>query len=302
MTCPSTSPENFPAWPGNHKYHDSYTGIDLPGTTICAGSTIDMQILRDLFEACIEAGKTLRVDEDFGRQVAQARARFAPMQIGKQGNLQEWIEDWGDLEKQHRHISHLYGVYPGAQITPRGTPEFAAAAKVSLNQRGDAGTGFGMAWKAACWARLLDGEHANLCLANLVARQTCPNLFSMCFSAPQLDGACGATAAIAEMLLQSQSGEIQLLPALPSAWSAGKVSGLRARGGFTVDESWADGQLLSATIHSAPGTSCVVRSPTRLDVQVDGRSVPHERPEECVIRFNTSGGGTYKLKPARPDS
>ncbi len=300
VTCPSTSPENFPAWPGNHKYHDSYTGIDLPGTTICAGSTIDMQILRDLFEACIEAGKALKIDEDFGRQVARARARFAPMQIGKQGNLQEWIEDWGDLEKQHRHISHLYGVYPGAQITPRGTPQLAAAAKVSLNQRGDAGTGFGMAWKAACWARLNDGEHANLCLANLVARQTCPDLFSLCFSAPQLDGACGATAAIAEMLLQSQSGEIQLLPALPEVWSTGKVSGLRARGGFTVDESWADGRLISATIHSALGSPCVVRSPSRVIVQENGSAVACQRPEASLVRFNTRSECVYMLIPDTP--
>ncbi len=263
VTCPSTSPENFPAWFGNHTYHDNYTGINLPGTTICAGSTIDMQILRDLFGACVEAGKILKTDEKFCGQVATARARLAPMQIGQKGNLQEWIQDWGDLEAKHRHISHLYGVYPSAQIRPDTTPALAEAAKVSLNQRGDSGTGFGMAWKAACWARLLDAEHANLCLANLVARQTCPNLFSMCFSAPQVEGAFGATAAIAEMLLQSHADEIALLPALPKAWSSGSVKGLKARGNITVDMTWEDGKLTRYSLTST--------QPQEVKVRVNGK-------------------------------
>jgi alpha-L-fucosidase 2 len=300
VTCPATSPENFPASPGNHPFHDDYTGINNPGTTISAGTTMDMNILRDLFEAVVQAGKVLKTDKEFCQKVANARARLAPMQIGKKGNLQEWIEDWGDLEKQHRHISHLYGVYPSAQITPRATPALAEAAKVSLNQRGDAGTGFGMAWKAACWARLLEGEHANLCLANLVAKQTCPNMFSICFSAPQLEGACGATAAIAEMLMQSHSGEIALLPALPKAWAEGEVSGLRARGGFTVNEVWAKGRLVSATITSALGEPCVVRSQERLVVEENGKAVAVKRPEASVIRFKTSPGGVYILTPETP--
>jgi len=300
VTCPSTSPENFPGWFGNHTYHDAYTAINLPGTTICAGSTMDMGILRDLFGACMEAGKVLNTDEKFCQQVAAARARLAPLQVGRQGNLQEWVEDYTDIiEPQHRHISHLYNLYPSAQISPLATPGLAAAAKVSLNERGDAGTGFGMAWKAACWARLGDGDHANTCLANLVARQTCPNLFSICFSSPQLEGACGATAAIAEMLVQSQTGEIQLLPALPVAWSEGKVSGLRARGGFTVDEVWGDGQLISATIYSALGESCSVRSPRRLTVRAMGKTVTCEDSEESVTRFHTVPGGVYVLTPVK---
>ena len=154
MTCPSTSPENFPARPGNKPFHDKVIDFDLPGTTICAGSTIDMCVLRDLFGACVESGKILDIDKEFCGQVAGARQRLAPLQVGKRGNLQEWIEDWGDLEAKHRHISHLYSLYPSNQITPGATPKLAEAAKVSLNQRGDTGTGFGMAWKAACWARL----------------------------------------------------------------------------------------------------------------------------------------------------
>ncbi len=260
VTCPSTSPENFPAWFGNHTFHDDYTGINLPGTTITAGSTIDMGILRDLFAACIEAGKVLHDDKKFCQQVAAARARLAPLQIGRQGNLQEWIEDYtGIIEPQHRHLSHLYNLYPSAQISPAATPELAAAAKVVLNERGDAGTGFGMAWKAACWARLQDGDRASACLANLVARQTCPNLFSICFSSPQLEGACGATAAIAEMLVQSQAGEIQLLPALPKAWPEGKVTGLRTRGGFAVDLKWKEEKLVECVIHSLNGNPCRLR-------------------------------------------
>ena len=263
VTCPSTSPENFPACPGNKKYHDEFTGIDLPGTTICAGSTIDMQILRDLFDACAEAAKVLDTDPDFRSQVEKARQRLAPMQAGKHGQLQEWLEDWEDLEPEHRHISHLYGLYPSNQITPAATPQLAQAAGVSLNLRSDTGTGFGMAWKASCWARLLDGEHANLCLSNLVARQTCPNLFSKCFSAPQVEGALGATAAIAEMLLQSHSGEIHLLPALPKAWPEGKVTGLRARNGFEVDIEWRNGTLTRAVIRSQLGDPCRLRYGTK---------------------------------------
>jgi alpha-L-fucosidase 2 len=152
-----------------------------------------------------------------------------------------------------------------------------------------------MTWKTACWARLLDGEHANLILANLVARQTCPNLFSLCGSAPQLDGACGVTAAIAEILLQSHTGELQLLPALPKAWSEGEVSGLRARGGFTVDEVWGNGRLISATIRSTAGEPCVVRYAERLVVQAAGKTVAVKRLENSVLRFKTRPGGVYIL-------
>jgi alpha-L-fucosidase 2 len=300
VTCPANSPESFPASPGNHSFYDEYCKFTQPGTTIAAGPTMDMQILRDLFTACIEAGKVLKTDEAFGQKLAEIRARLAPMQIGKKGNLQEWIEDWGDIEKQHRHISHLYGLYPSAQISPRATPALAEAAKVSLNMRGDGGTGFGMAWKAACWARLLDAERANVCLANLVARQTCPNLFSICFSAPQVEGAMGATAAIAEMVMQSQAGEIQLLPALPKAWHTGEVSGLRARNGFEVSEVWAEGRLISATIISTLGEPCIVRYTNKLRVSENGNVVPVERPEATVLSFKTKAGGVYILTPEEP--
>jgi alpha-L-fucosidase 2 len=300
VTCPSNSPENFPASPGNGSFRDKVINFDLPGTTICAGSTIDMQILRDLFDACIEAGKILDADEEFRGEVARARGRLAPMQIGKRGNLQEWIEDWGDLEAKHRHISHLYGLFPSSQIAPAATPKLAEAAKVSLNLRGDAGTGFGMAWKAACWARLLDGEHALLCLANLVNLQTCPNLFSKCFRAAQVDGAMGATAGVAEMLLQSYAGEIHLLPALPKLWADGQFTGLRARGGFEVDAAWAGGRLTSATIRSTLGGPCLIRADGRLVVKDGTRKIAVERPTEAAVRFESKRGGVYVVTPEPP--
>ena len=257
VTCPSTSPENFPVYPGNPKYDDKF------GVTICAGSTIDMEIIRDLFADCIEAGKILGTDADFCGQVAQKRQRLAPLQIGHHGQLQEWIEDWEDKEPKHRHISHLYGLYPSCQITPAATPQLAEAAKVTLNLRGFGSTGFGRAWTAACWARLLDGANAGTALTHLVERDTCPNLFSMCYGSPQVDGTFGATAAITEMLMQSHAGEIHLIPALPPAWATGSVKGLRARGGFVVDISWKDGKLTEAVIQSLHGSPCRLRYGTQ---------------------------------------
>jgi alpha-L-fucosidase 2 len=262
VTCPSTSPESFPACPGNGRYRDVFVHMPQPGVTICAGPTMDMQILRDLFDACIRMGREIGGHDELLSRIEQARSRLAPMRIGRHGHLQEWIEDWEDIEPEHRHISHLYGLYPSRQITPESTPELAAAAAKSLEMRGDGTTGFSMTWKAACWARLGDGEHANRCLTNLVAEQTCVNLWSKCFRHAQVDGSFGAAAAVAEMLMQSDSpwpgegAEIRLLPALPGAWHTGRVRGLRARGGFEVDIDWADGHVTGATVRSILGGPC----------------------------------------------
>ncbi|MFI7070798.1 glycosyl hydrolase family 95 catalytic domain-containing protein [Micromonospora sediminicola] len=282
-----TNPSNSPELP----HHAN--------ASVCAGPTMDNQILRDLFDAAARAGEILGVDTTFRSQVRTARDRLPPSRVGSRGNVQEWLADWVETERTHRHVSHLYGLHPGNQITRRGTPALYEAARKTLELRGDDGTGWSLAWKINFWARLEDGARAHKLLRDLVRTdRLAPNMFDL-HPPFQIDGNFGATSGIAEMLLHSHTGELHLLPALPSAWPTGRVTGLRGRGGYTVGLAWSNGQADEIGVRADRDGTLRLRSRlfTGSFVLVDaadGSSPATTRPETDVVQLTVRAGHTYR--------
>jgi alpha-L-fucosidase 2 len=269
VVCPSISPENAPSGHPN---------------SLSAGTTMDNQILFDLFSKTIKAASILEKDTALMAEFKKILDRLPPMQIGRYGQLQEWMEDLDSPNDKHRHISHLYGLFPGNQISPCTSPELFDAARTTLLQRGDVSTGWSMGWKVNSWARLLDGNHAlklitdQLTLVDTLGfgskGGTYPNLFDA-HPPFQIDGNFGCTSGITEMLLQTHGGAIDILPALPDKWKKqGKISGLKAYGGFEVSFSWENGELIHLIIKSTLGGNCRIKVPNEMIFEDGNNLIP----------------------------
>ncbi len=293
VTAPSVSPENV------FKDEKGKQG----GVSIA--TTMDMSIIRDLFDNLIDASNQLNEDKPFRDSIIAARAKLYPFHIGKKGNIQEWYKDFDEVEPHHRHVSHLFGLYPGNQISPINTPDLAAAAEKTLELRGDDGTGWSLAWKINFWARLLDGNHSYKLLKYLLRATdqagtnysggggSYINLFDA-HPPFQIDGNFGGLAGMAEMLLQSQTDEIYLLPALPDEWATGSISGLKARGNFEISIKWKNKKLINATVLSVVGGKCRIR--TDEPIKIIGLMVSAKKSTRGYITsFDTKKGQLYHI-------
>ena len=300
VTAPSNSPEHAYIMPNGFK-----------GNT-AMGPTMDMQICRETFDYVIAAANILKVDQSFADSLKVTRAKLAPLQIGAAGDINEWLEDWKDGEPEHRHVSHLYGLHPYDEITPWDNPEMAAAARKTLAQRGDGGTGWSKAWKINFWSRLGDGDHALLLLKQLLTPVgtidgvdygnlggTYPNLF--CGHPPfQIDGNFGGAAGISEMLVQSHGKDevIRLLPALPSAaaWQQGSLKGFKTRGAFRIDVDWANGKVLKASLTAThAGTAKMLLPSGKAVKDAAGKVLVDKKDADTVVSFDVAKGESYTI-------
>ena len=258
------------------------------------GPTMDNHIVRAVFDGYLDWSERLGLDPEFRSVIAAQYDRLPPNQVGKRGQLQEWITDWDDMEPDHRHTSHLWGVYPGNEINPKDTPRMATAAAATLSRRSIGGCGWSYAHKAGAWARLHNGQEADRQLTAYLNGNVLSNLFSRCGRTLQVDGSLGITGAIGEMLIQSDGDALELLPALPASWTRGSFKGVRARGGFNMDLEWVHGKITSVTIRSEHGRPVVLEGIDASAVTSGGQAV-EVRSEGGRIYFDTESGKTYEV-------
>ena len=300
VTSPSGSPENgFLLVNGRALLHGDPKPKDEVRNAISAGAAIDTQILRDVFRECSEAAAKLGVDDDLRAEIAAALPRLAPPQVRSDGTLMEWLKPYKEFDPKHRHVSHLYAAYPSNQITRRGTPELTEAVRKTLAIRDDP-AGWTGAWKINLHARLGNAEESYRVLHRMqtdISKHPSPEDSDRVPSMEGNQAIQGFTAGIVEMLLQSHAGEIELLPALPQAWPAGSVRGLRARGGIAVALSWSGGKLASAELQTKFAGPCRLRTPGKIEVRQNGAPVALRPVAEGVIEFTAAAGATYTIAP-----